>query len=127
MTEQLELISQNTIRIETALSRFPVHKLARQRGIITINITETTGAGIVKTKWKVSYNSEYGQPGPLAYKLDTLIINRKIDEARPSIPKVIKLGSLHEICRELGAAKARVKTMLRRLSVKMLLQALLRK
>ena len=27
----------------------------------------------------------YGQPGPLAYKLDTLIINRRIEEAgRPS-------------------------------------------
>ena len=64
MNEQLELVPQNTIRIETALSRFPVHKLARQRGGITIDITETTGAGVIKTKWKVSYNSEYGQPGP---------------------------------------------------------------
>jgi hypothetical protein len=102
MTEQLELIPQNTIRIETALSRFPVHKLARQRGGIIIDIKETTSAGELKTKWKVSYNSEYGQPGPLAYRVDTFIINRRIDDERPSIPKVIKLGSLSEICRELG-------------------------
>jgi hypothetical protein len=102
MTEQLELIPQNTIRIETALSRFPVHKLARQRGGILIDIRETTSTGELKTKWKVSYNSEYGQPGPLAYRVDTLIINRRIDEERPSIPKAIKLGSLSEICRELG-------------------------
>jgi hypothetical protein len=109
MAEQLELEPQNTIRIETALSRFPVHKLSRQRGGITINITEIVGAGVIKTKWKVSYNSEYGQPGPLAYKLDTLIINRRIDDARPAIPKVIKLGSLHEICRELGVSEGKSK------------------
>jgi hypothetical protein len=102
MTEQLELIPQNTIRIETALSRFPVHKLAKQRGGIFIDIKEATSAGEIKTRWKVSYNSEYGQPGALAYKVDTLIINRRIDDERPSIPKVIKLGSLSEVCRELG-------------------------
>jgi hypothetical protein len=102
MTEQLELIPQNTIRIETALSRFPVHKLARKRGGILIDIKETNSTGEIKTKWKVSYNSEYGQPGPLAYKVDTLIVNRRIDDERPSIPKIVKLGSLSEVCRELG-------------------------
>lgn len=34
----------------------------------------------LKTQWKGFYNSEYGQPSPLAYKLDTLIINRKLEE-----------------------------------------------
>ena len=102
MSEQLELTPQNTIRIETALSRFPVHKLARKRGGITIDIRETTPTGEIKTRWEVTYNSKYGQPGALAYKVDTLIINRRIDDERPSIPKVIKLGSLREICQELG-------------------------
>ena len=40
--------------------------------------------------------------GPLAYKLDTLIINRRIEEAARPIPRIIRLGSLQEICRELG-------------------------
>ena len=102
MTEQLELNPQNTIRIETALSRFPVHKLARQRGGITIDIKDTTSAGELRTRWKVSYNSEYGQPGPLAYKVDTLIVNRRIDDERPAITRIVKLGSLSGICRELG-------------------------
>src|SRR5437763_17152080 len=52
-------------------------------------------------KWKVSYNSEFGQPGPLAYKIDTLIVNRRIDEAPRPLPEVIKLGSLREICRDM--------------------------
>ncbi len=101
MNEQLELIPQNTIRIETALSRFPVHKLTR-RGNISIEIRETTPTGELKTKWEVDYPKKAGQPGQLAYKVDTLIINRKIDDERPSIPKVIQLGSLSEICRQLG-------------------------
>ena len=105
MSQQPELTPQNTIRIETALSRFPVHKLARKRGGITIDIRETTPTGEVKTRWEVTYNSKYGQPGALAYKVDTLLINRRIDDERPSIPKVIKLGSLSELCRELGVRR----------------------
>ncbi len=98
--EQLELNPQNTIRIETALSRFPVHRLAK-RGNINIEINESSGSGELKTKWEVSYNNKYGQPGALAYKLDTLVINRRIDDERPLIPKVVKLGSLRGIAEEL--------------------------
>lgn len=101
MNEQLELIPQNTIRIETALSRFPVHKLTR-RGNISIEIRETTPTGELKTKWEVDYPKKTGQAGQLAYKVDTLIVNRRIDDERPSIPKIIQLGSLSEICRDLG-------------------------
>lgn len=101
MIEPLEILPQSTIRIETAFSRFPVHKLSR-RGNISIEIREETLTGELKTRWEVDYPKKAGQPGPLAYKVDTLIVNRRIDEARPSIPKVIKLGSLSEICRELG-------------------------
>ena len=35
-------------------------------------------------------------------RLDTLIINRRIEEARRPIPRMLKLGSLSDICRELG-------------------------
>lgn len=101
MIEHLELLPQSTIRIETAFSRFPVHKLSR-RGNISIEIRETTPSGELKTKWEVDYPKKAGQPGPLAYKVDTLIVNRRINDERPSIPKVLKLGSLSEICRELG-------------------------
>lgn len=101
MVEPLELSPQNTIRIETAFSRFPVHKLSR-RGNISIEIREETPSGELKTRWEVDYQKKAGQPGPLAYKVDTLIVNRRIDEERPRIPKVIKLGSLSEICRQLG-------------------------
>ena len=102
--EQPELLPVNTIRTETVLSRFPVHRLSK-RGHINIEIIETGAEGELKTKWKVSHNSEYGQPGPLEYKLDTIFVNRRIEEAGIPIPNVIKLGSRHEIAAELGLGR----------------------
>jgi hypothetical protein len=87
--------------VEAALTRYPIHRLAKQ-GIVPIEIRETDRAGEVTTRWEVSYNSKFGQPGPLAYKLDTIIINRRIEEARPNVPDVLRLGSLRRLARELG-------------------------
>lgn len=92
-----DLAPLEVIRTETALSRFPVHRIAK-RGDVRIEIKNQATAVL----WRVSHNSEYGQPGPLAYKLDTLVVNRKIEEAGRPAPKVIRLGSLRDICRELG-------------------------
>lgn len=99
-----ELVSFNVIRVETAFSRYPVHRLARQ-GTIDIEIREKSENGEVLIQWVVSHNSRFGQPGPMAYKLDTLIVNRRIEEATRPIPKIIKLGTLRDVCQELGISK----------------------
>jgi hypothetical protein len=96
-----EFSPPSPIRVETALSRYPVHRLAKH-GTIAIDIWETHETGEVSIRWEVTYNSKYGQPGPLAYKLDTLIINRRIEEAERPIPRILRLGSLREIIVELG-------------------------
>lgn len=96
-----ELVPLNRIRVETALSRFPVHRLVK-KGTVSIDLERTSDGINADFRWKVSYNSEFGQPGPLAYKVDTLIVNRRIDEAQRPLPEIIKLGSLREICREVG-------------------------
>jgi hypothetical protein len=99
--EALDLTPLNIIRTETVLSRYPIHRLAK-RGNISIEIKKQGQGGEVLFNWEVSHNSRHGQPGPLAYKVDTLIINRRIDEARRPLPQVICLGSLRDICEELG-------------------------
>src|ERR1043165_3154127 len=104
--ERLELIPKDLIRVETALSRFPVHRLAKQ-GNVSIEIKEARPDGELRTKWEVTYNSKYGQPGPLAYRVDTLVINRKIEEAGKPVPSIIKLGSLNEICSQMGLGQTR--------------------
>jgi hypothetical protein len=103
-----ELLPLNAIRIESALSRFPIHQLT-QRSQVNIEIREINDDGELKTKWKVSYNSEYGQPGALAYKVDTLAINRKFDEIGRPLPALIKLDSLRAIAKELGSNPIEIK------------------
>jgi hypothetical protein len=106
--ERGHLLPPNTIRTESALSRFPIHRLA-SRGSVNIEIRETNKDGELKTKWKVSYNSEYGQPGTLAYKIDTHVINRKFYEIGRPLPALIKLESLTSIAGELGNNRVEIK------------------
>lgn len=101
--ETTELTPLNPVRVETVLSRFPVHRLSK-KGRIQIEISESDESGELKTRWEVSYNTKYGQPGALAYKVDTLIVNRRIDEAARPVPELLRLGSLKEIGDELGLA-----------------------
>jgi len=95
------LVPLNRIRVETALSRFPIHRLAK-KDTITIDLQQTAENGEADFKWEVTYNQKHGQPGPLAYKIDTLIVNRRIDESGRPLPGIVKLGSLTELCASLG-------------------------
>lgn len=85
------------IRTETVLSRLPIHNLAKQ-GRVPITITQKNAQGEMTLYWKVSPNIEVGVPRQLAYKLDTLIINRRLDELGRPLPKVIRLDSFKQIC-----------------------------
>ncbi len=96
-----KLLPLNAIRTETVLSRFPIHNLAKT-GNLDIQIRQTKENDEIDLRWEVSYSSRFGEPRQLAYKLDTLIINRRIEEAGRPVPRIIRLGSLREICRELG-------------------------
>ena len=96
-----DIASMHRIRIETVLSRFPIHTLSKT-GKVDICITQKGDHGEHKVYWKVTPNSAYGEPRALAYKLDTLIINRKFDEIGRPLPELVRLGSLREIAKELG-------------------------
>jgi hypothetical protein len=86
----------NVIRTENVVSRFPVHNLSK-KGKIEIQIVKRNAQGEVEIKWEVSYNDKHGQARQLAYKLDTIVINRRIEEEGRPLPKLIRLGSLREI------------------------------
>src|ERR1700722_17877535 len=100
---QSEALSLELIRTETVLSRLPVHNLAKQ-GRVNIQIIKTTPTGEAELKWEVSYSDRYGQARQLAYKLDTIIINQRIEEAGRPLPKLLRIGSLNDICAELNLA-----------------------
>ena len=88
------------IRTETVLSKLPIHNLAKT-GSFEIQIIRKNDRGEVELRWEVSYSSRYGPPRQLAYKIDTLVVNRRIDELGRPVPRVIRLGSLRDIAREL--------------------------
>ncbi len=95
------------IRTETVLCQYPIHKLSKGKKNTHIELTESAGRGKGKVVWKVLPNAGYGYPGELAYKIDTLVINRLLDDLYPDIPEVIKIAdSLRDIERQLGKSKA---------------------
>lgn len=99
-----DLVPFQIIRCETVLSRLPIHNLAKH-GRINIEIKKRNESGAVGLLWEVSYNERYGAPRQLAYKLDTLVINRRIEEAGRPLPKAVRIGSLRDVCKELGVSE----------------------
>jgi hypothetical protein len=91
------------IRTETILSRFPVHNLSK-KGRVDIQITKAGPKGDIELYWEVSYSERYGQARQLAYKLDTIVVDQRIDEAVRPLPERLRLGSLNQIAQELGLA-----------------------
>jgi hypothetical protein len=89
------------LRTETVLSRFPIHHLTQGR-VVTIHLTQTNAQGTLELRWDVSYNARYGPPGPLAYKLDTIVINQILDRLPRPLPRVLKVGSFRQLSTQLA-------------------------
>jgi hypothetical protein len=96
-----DLAPLNVIRTETVLSRLPIHNLSK-RGEVNIHITKYNERGELELNWDVSHSKKFGDARQLAFQLDTLIIDRRIDKLGRPLPKLIRLESLREICKELG-------------------------
>jgi hypothetical protein len=95
-----DLAPLHVIRTETVLSRLPIHNLSKT-GSFDIQITRRDDNGHVQLRWEVSYSSRYGPPRQLAYKLDTLLINRRLDSLPRPLQNIVSLGSLRDMAREL--------------------------
>jgi hypothetical protein len=99
--EITDLTPLNIIRTETVLSRLPIHNLSKS-GRVDIKITKKNESGKIDLYWDVSYSERYQQARQLAYKLDTIVINRRFDELKKPLPKIIRIDSLKQICRTFG-------------------------
>jgi hypothetical protein len=85
------------LRTETVLSRFPIHTLTK-RGRVAIRIRQANALGDLELRWDVSYNEHYGPPRQLAYKLDTIVINQRLDALPRPLPRLLNVGGLRQIC-----------------------------
>ena len=81
----------------------PLHNLAKT-GRVPIHITKKNTQGEIELYWQVSPNTAYGEPRQLAYKLDTLVIHQTLHTLGRPLPKVLRLGSIAQICRDLEVA-----------------------
>ena len=106
LTPELDLSPLDVIRTETEMSKYPVHNLAKT-GKVNIVIRRLRANGQVDVRWEVSFSERHGQARQLAYKLDTLVINRRIDECGRPVPELIRLGSLRDICKDLGLSEGK--------------------
>jgi hypothetical protein len=103
----------NLIRTETVLSRLPIHNLSK-KGTVQIQITQKHADGHTELYWQVAPNPAFGIPRQLAYKLDTLVINKKLDELGRPLPKLLRLDSLRQMGKQLGLSTGKVVTDLRK-------------
>jgi hypothetical protein len=87
------------------MAKLPLHTLSTQKQM-SVRIEKRDESGKVLLLWEVSPSPQFGEPRHLAYRLDTLVINKRIDEAGPPTPKLVRLGSLRSICRELGLTQS---------------------
>lgn len=95
----------SAIWVESVMTRLPLHTLATQ-GQMQVRIEKRNEDGEISLLWHVSPSSQFGEPRSLAYRLDTALINKRIDEAGQPTPKIIRLGSLRSICREMGLTES---------------------
>jgi hypothetical protein len=104
MTNQHPTIFEDSspIEVEAVLAMYPLHSLSKSGKVDTIRIERRNSEGELDLLWQVSPSEGYGSPGILSYRLDNLVINRRIYESGRPVPSTIKLGSLRELCEELG-------------------------
>jgi hypothetical protein len=89
------------LRTDTVFAKLPIHNLTK-REVLRIHIVQSNQQGSQDLYWQVSPSTAYGPPQQLAYKLDTLLINRHLDRLERPLPTLIRLGSLRQICDDLG-------------------------
>ncbi len=89
------------IRVELLSTEMPIHQLAK-RGGEAIRILKRKPGGRIELQWSVDYSTAVGAPGQLAYRLDSWVIKRRLDRLRKPIPRLIEIGDLRKIARELN-------------------------
>jgi hypothetical protein len=95
----------SAIRVESVLAKLPLHTLSARESK-RVHIEKRGNKSEVTLLWQVSPSRQFGEPRYLAYRLDTLIVNKRLDEAGQPTPKILRLGSLRSICRELELSES---------------------
>lgn len=82
-------------------TEMPIHQLSKKSEQEIRIIRRPPKGGQISLYWKVEPNAAVGHPGQLAYRLDTWVIKRRLDQLPRPIPRLIRIGDLRQIAREL--------------------------
>jgi hypothetical protein len=82
-------------------TEMPIHQLSKKSEQEIRIIRRPRKGGQISLYWKVEPNAAVGHPGQLAYRLDTWVIKRRLDQLPRPIPRLIRIGDLRQIAREL--------------------------
>lgn len=98
-----------TFKSEFHFLKFPFFDLsprASKKDKIEIKEKETTEEGEIEVLWKVVRGLERDFPSILARKIHKEVIEKILNNIKKPIPRLIKLGSLRKICREMNIAES---------------------
>lgn len=93
------------MRSEFNFLRYPFFDISHKtstRKKLEIREKVTTEEGTLETFWRVSRNVENNFPASFARRIHTEVVERAINELKKPIPRIIKLGSLRDICQKLS-------------------------
>lgn len=102
-----DLSITETLRSEFHLLKFPFFDLsprASKKDRIEIREIEETEEGKIEILWKVSRNIDANFPASFARKIHKEIVEKILNGAKRPVPRLIKLGSVRQICRDLNIA-----------------------
>ena len=101
--QQSSVLPIEAIRSESVFSRLPLHQLAKKSDTNIKILRRDSVTGKIVLRWEVSYNATHGAPRQLGFRIDKLVVNRRIEELKkPLVSRFVRLGSLREIAQELN-------------------------
>jgi hypothetical protein len=105
-----EVIPVQFIRVaETTIRKYPMHMLqGKWSNAKEIEVSDRDPHGNELVRYHAWFTAPEGVPGPLAYRVERLVIDRAIEQQTVGgdPPTFVRLGTLPEICDALGLCRS---------------------
>jgi len=97
----------NVLRSEFNFLKYPffdISSKSKKKDQIEIKIYEKTDKGIIEILWKVSRHINSDIPSSFARRIHKKIVEEILNNIKKPVPRLIRVGSLRQICTKMGIA-----------------------
>ena len=97
----------NILRSEFNFLKYPffdISSKSKKKDQIEIKIYEETDKGIIEILWKVSRHINSDIPSSFARRIHKKIVEEILNNIKKPVPRLIRVGSLRQICIKMGIA-----------------------